>query len=153
MFLWIRNSGRAQCGWFSSLSCDVCELSWNGLNSWEVAGPHLRYQTSRDLGLEFSECHFFILLSNASHRPDQFKGWGYKYHLLIRKGAFANQHRRHSWQPALVTVYYSFQEVIWYAKHYSWDNARRLLHLPQRKKCPKQMYLIQRVTLLVFAIE
>ena len=81
-------------------------------------------QTSRDIGLEFSECHFCILLINASHRPDQFNGWVYKHCILMRKWTFAHWHRRHSWQPALKTICCSFQEVNWYAKHYSWENAK-----------------------------
>lgn len=41
----------------SSLLCDVCGLSWNGLNSWELAGPlssswyHLEW-LKRDLGMK-----------------------------------------------------------------------------------------------------
>lgn len=155
MFLWGRNSGRAQCGQlFSALQClwpqlewpEQLRAGWASLFLWnhlDQVGLRIKdrltsniwalwfspwwplitqlssltfagclasksegrcYKASRDLGLEFSECHFCILLSKQVTDQTRFKGWRNKHHLLMGKGAFANRHRHH-WQPYLEAIY------------------------------------------------
>ena len=105
------------------MASSLSNLVWHLQGGWfprvKAGATH-----SRDIGLEFSECRFCILLISASHKPDQFTGWVHKHCILMRKRAFAPDIEgilgSQLWRQSTA----AFQEGNWYAKHHSWENAK-----------------------------